>query len=134
MAKTQQAGTRSATDAEPRHAAKKIKPNQRGAIKLSRTHGEALVCVRYRENEDDAERQTTVEQMADRAKLAKQPEQWVVDQRKFRQPIAPSESPCNGFSEGTLRWAYDPLPAQFPPPPPSFRPTPVVHHGWPTLR
>lgn len=41
--------------------AKKIKPSQRGAIKLARVHGSELLCVRYRENPEGTERLTTVE-------------------------------------------------------------------------
>ena len=51
--------------------AKKIGPGQRGAVKLARAHGEALVCVRYRENEDGTERLTTVELVVERAVIQK---------------------------------------------------------------
>ena len=51
--------------------AKKIKPNQRGAIKLTRVHGNELLCVRYRENSDGTERLTTIELVVERAMIQK---------------------------------------------------------------
>ena len=51
--------------------AKKIKPNQRGAIKLARIHGRELLCVRYRESPDGTERITTVELVVERAVIQK---------------------------------------------------------------
>ena len=47
--------------------AKKIKPSQRGAIKLARSYGSELLCVRYRENPEGSERLTTVEIVVERA-------------------------------------------------------------------
>lgn len=51
--------------------AKTMRPPQRGAVKLSRTHGPALVCVRYRERPDGTERLTTIELVVDRAVIQK---------------------------------------------------------------
>lgn len=51
--------------------AKKIKPSQRGAIKIARTYGSELLCVRYRENPDGTERLTTVELIVDRVVIQK---------------------------------------------------------------
>jgi len=51
--------------------AKKIKPSQRGAIKLSRSYGTELLCVRYRENQEGTERLTTVELVVERAVIQK---------------------------------------------------------------
>ena len=51
--------------------AKKIKPSQRGAIKLARSYGSELLCVRYRENRDGTERLTTVELIVERAVIQK---------------------------------------------------------------
>ena len=51
--------------------AKKIKPTQRGALKLTRSYGAELICVRYRENTDGTERLTTVELVADRTVIQK---------------------------------------------------------------
>lgn len=51
--------------------AKKIKPNQRGAIKLARSYGTELLCVRYRENSEGTERLTTVELVVERAVIQK---------------------------------------------------------------
>jgi hypothetical protein len=53
------------------HVAKKIKPSQRGAIKLARAYGDELLCVRYRENPDGTERLTTVELVVDRTVIQK---------------------------------------------------------------
>ena len=51
--------------------AKKIKPSQRGAIKLARVHGAELLCVRYRENPEGTERLTTVELVVERVVIQK---------------------------------------------------------------
>lgn len=51
--------------------AKKLRPGQRGAIKLARTYGAELLCVRYRENSDGTERITTVELVVERAVIQK---------------------------------------------------------------
>ena len=51
--------------------AKKIKPNQRGAVKLARSYGGELLCVRYRENPDGTERLTTVELVVERTVIQK---------------------------------------------------------------
>ena len=51
--------------------AKKIKPSQRGAIKLARIHGAELLCVRYRESPDGGERITTVELVVERVAIQK---------------------------------------------------------------
>lgn len=53
------------------HVAKKIKPSQRGAIKLARAHGSELLCVRYRENPEGTERLTTVELVVERVVIQK---------------------------------------------------------------
>ena len=51
--------------------AKKIKPHQRGALKLTRSYGTELLCVRHRENTDGTERLTTVELMVERTVIQK---------------------------------------------------------------
>ena len=51
--------------------AKKIKPSQRGAIKLARSYGPELLCVRYRENPEGTERLTTVELLVERVVIQK---------------------------------------------------------------
>ena len=51
--------------------AKKMKPSQRGAIKLARLYGTELLCVRYRENPEGTERLTTVELMVERTIIQK---------------------------------------------------------------
>ena len=51
--------------------AKKIKPCQRGAIKLARIHGRELLCVRYRENPEGTERLTTIELVVERVVIQK---------------------------------------------------------------
>lgn len=51
--------------------AKKIKPSQRGAIKLARSYGTELLCVRYRENPEGTERLTTVELVIERTVIQK---------------------------------------------------------------
>lgn len=51
------------------HVAKTIRPGARGAIKLTRRHGAALVCVRYRVDPARHVRYTTVELVVDRARV-----------------------------------------------------------------
>ena len=51
--------------------AKKIKPSRRGAIKLARSYGAELLCVRYRENPEGTERLTTVELVIERTVIQK---------------------------------------------------------------
>ena len=51
--------------------AKKITPSQRGALKLTRSYGAELICVRYRENTDGAERLTTLELVVERTVIQK---------------------------------------------------------------
>ena len=51
--------------------AKKIKPSQRGAIKIARNYGSELLCVRYRENPDGTERLTTVGLVVERVMIQK---------------------------------------------------------------
>jgi hypothetical protein len=45
---------------------KTLSPNQPGAIKLARRHGDALVCVRYRLTADGRHRWTTIELIVER--------------------------------------------------------------------
>lgn len=60
-----------AEDLDQWRVAKKIKPSQRGAIKLARLHGKELLCVRYRENSDGTERLTTIELVVERTVIQK---------------------------------------------------------------
>lgn len=61
---------------------KKFSANQAGALKLSRRHGDALVCVRYRQSEDGTTRYTTIELLVDEARIIKrQPETKMVNVR-----------------------------------------------------
>ncbi len=48
-----------------------MNPGERGAIKLTRLHGDTLLCVRYRENPDRTERITTIELVVERAVIQK---------------------------------------------------------------
>ena len=59
------------TDLDQWRVAKKIKPSQRGAVKLARIHGRELLCVRYRENPDGTERLTTIELVVERVVIQK---------------------------------------------------------------
>ena len=60
-----------AEDLDSWRVAKKIKPSQRGAIKIARNYGSELLCVRYRENPDGTERLTTVELVVERVMIQK---------------------------------------------------------------
>jgi len=51
--------------------AKKIKPRQRGALKLTRSYGAELLCVRYRENTDGTALLTTAELVVERTVIQK---------------------------------------------------------------
>ncbi len=51
--------------------AKNIKPAERGAIKIARSYGSELLCVRYRENPEGTERLTTVELIVERVIIQK---------------------------------------------------------------
>lgn len=46
---------------------KRLLPSQRGALKLARRYGDALVCVRYRHNANGTYRYTTVELVVEEA-------------------------------------------------------------------
>lgn len=58
---------RAAARVRPWRVDKTMVAGERGTIKLSRRHGSALVCVRYRVSPDGRERVTTVEVIVDRA-------------------------------------------------------------------
>ena len=60
-------GRRSAARVRPWRVDKTMLAGERGTIKLSRRHGAALVCVRYRVSPDGRERVTTVEVIVERA-------------------------------------------------------------------
>lgn len=71
--------------------AKKIQPSQRGAIKLARTYGSELPCVRYRENPEGTERLTTVELVVERTVIQKRDDPIVAfkikqDEIELRRP------------------------------------------------
>ena len=51
--------------------AKKIKPSQRGAIKLAQSYGTELLCVRFKENPYGTERLTMVELVVERTVIQK---------------------------------------------------------------
>ena len=50
---------------------KTMQPGDRGAIRLMRQHGDALVCVRYRTSGTGEERLTTIELVVERAVIRK---------------------------------------------------------------
>jgi hypothetical protein len=50
---------------------KKLSPSQFGALKLARRFGDALVCVRYRQDEQGTRRYTTVELLVEEAPILK---------------------------------------------------------------
>jgi hypothetical protein len=81
--------------------AKKIKPNQRGAIKLARTYGPELLCVRYRENPERSERLTTVELVVERTVIQKRDDPEVafklrLDEWELRRWAIAQGARCNG--------------------------------------
>ena len=49
---------------------KTLEPDQAGAIRLARQYGDALLCVRYRQDPKGVTRYTTVELIVDRATIA----------------------------------------------------------------
>ncbi|MCK6432721.1 MAG: hypothetical protein L6Q68_06770 [Aquabacterium sp.] len=48
---------------------KKLSPSSRGALKLAREFGDALVCVRYRTDAKGLYRYTTVELLVDKTEI-----------------------------------------------------------------
>lgn len=52
-------------DWETTRVVKRMAAWQNGALKLARRYGDALVCVRYRQDADGARRYTTIELMVD---------------------------------------------------------------------
>lgn len=50
---------------------KRMAPQQAGAVKLARRYGDALVCVRYREDPDGLHRCTTVELVVERVPIVR---------------------------------------------------------------
>jgi hypothetical protein len=58
-------------DAMTWRVSKTMRPNDRGAVKLTRLYGEELLCVRYRTNRGADERITTVELIVDRVAVQK---------------------------------------------------------------
>ena len=57
--------------------AKKFLPGQPGTLKLARTYGDALVCVRYRVDAEGLHRYTTVDLVVDRMPIVKRVERIV---------------------------------------------------------
>lgn len=56
---------------------KKLAPNQPGAVKLTRKHGDALVCVRHRLDASTGLRITTVELVVERVPVQRRRDPWV---------------------------------------------------------
>jgi hypothetical protein len=52
---------------------KRMAPHQPGAVKLARRYGDALVCVRYRQDPDGQHRCTTVELVVERVPIVRRP-------------------------------------------------------------
>jgi len=50
---------------------KRLMPSQPGALKLARRYGDALVCVRYRHDEQRKIRYTTIELVVDQAPISR---------------------------------------------------------------
>jgi hypothetical protein len=58
---------------DPLRVVKKLSPAQPGAIKLGRRYGDALLCVRYRHDNNNQYRYTTVELIVEPFKLWRMP-------------------------------------------------------------
>ena len=56
-------------NADPLRVVKTLSPNQSGAIKLARKHGDALRCVRQRHDRENLYRVTTIELVVERAPI-----------------------------------------------------------------
>jgi hypothetical protein len=63
--------------------AKKLQPGQPGTLKLARRYGDALLCVRYRHDEQRGERCTTVELVIDRTPLQQRAQRQVAIRLRF---------------------------------------------------
>ncbi len=64
-------GAQTPSCASSTRVTKRMLPTQQGALKLARRYGEALVCVRYRHDEQRHLRYTTVELVVDQAPSAR---------------------------------------------------------------
>jgi hypothetical protein len=62
---------------------KKLQPGQPGTLKLRQRYGDALLCVRYRHDEQRGQRCTTVELVIDRAPLAPRAQRLVAVRLRF---------------------------------------------------
>ena len=99
------------TKTEDLKVIKKLHPQQPGTVKLARTYGDTLVCVRYRKDAAGTYRYTTVEIIVDktpitpklpewvevridytdtttRAKAKAQGAQWIADKKVWRMPTS----------------------------------------------
>lgn len=80
---TQRAVYRQGDAGERMRTRLKLKPGQRGTIKLTRQYGDRLLCVRYRYDAARQRRYKTVELVVDEAPW-EPPSKTVVDVRVFR--------------------------------------------------
>ncbi|MBK7616634.1 MAG: hypothetical protein IPJ08_20025 [Burkholderiales bacterium] len=80
---------------------KTLSPEQPGTMRLLRRYGDALVCVRYREDPQRAQRYTTVE--------------LIVDRRPFRPRGDPQVAVQIDYAEARLRQRAQELGAEWNP-------------------
>ena len=79
---------------------KTMQTNARGAIRLARKFGTALICVRYRLSADGAERITTVELVVDRVAVQSR------DNPRVAVKIYPSESKLRAQAKAKGAWFH----------------------------
>jgi hypothetical protein len=95
--------------ASPGHSwpvGKTMQADARGAVKLSRKFGDALICVRYRLSPDGMQRLTTVELEVDRVEVQKKTNPLVAVKIYASEPklIAMAKAKGARFNEKTRLW------------------------------
>lgn len=85
---------------------KTMQPGDRGAIRLMRQHGDALVCVRYRTSGTGEERLTTIELVVERAVIRKRHDDIVAFKIRAKEDRLRREALRRGavFDPATRLW------------------------------
>lgn len=78
-------GASSGTRDDRWRVAKKLLPGQPGTLKLVRKHGEALLCVRYRLDQEGLQRCTTVELIVERAPVVRRVDRMVAVRVRYEE-------------------------------------------------
>ena len=79
------AGSESSVTRDRWRVAKKLLPGQPGTLKLARKHGEALLCVRYRLDQEGTQRCTTVELIVERVPVMRRVDRMVAVRVRYEE-------------------------------------------------